>query len=349
MRHGAEHEHHMVTRTHIASIIVPNFNGSHHLKTLVAHLAEQTLRDFEIVFVDNGSSDGSVANIEQLAQRHAMPLRVIRNESNRGFAPACNQGIATATGHWLVLLNNDTRPEPQWLEMLVTTATSAPNVGMVASKMLRAAHPEQIDSAGIAVDWMGIVWDWRGGQLDQVNEEQPVAVFGPSGGAALYARAMLEEIGGFDEDFFAYMEDVDLAWRARLAGWRCFLQPQARVLHDHSATLGHTSPRKRFLLGRNKVWLLVKNYPDPWFTRNLPFLLAYDGMAASYGAATQHDLVAWQGRMAGLREVRRFWRKRREIHRHWRDVENWQQAMSPVVAPWQVSRRFAHLAVQKQQ
>jgi GT2 family glycosyltransferase len=155
---------------------------------------------------------------------------------------------------------------------------------------------------------------------------------------------MLDEVGAFDEDFFAYMEDVDLAWRARLAGWRCVLQPQARVLHDHSATLGHTSPRKRFLLGRNKVWLLIKNYPNPWFAANLPLLLIYDALAASYGLMTQHDAVAWQGRLAGLRQAKRFWRKRREIHRHWRDTNTWRQGMSPMVAPWRVTQRFAHLA-----
>jgi GT2 family glycosyltransferase len=329
---------------HVASIIIPNYNGSHHLGPLFDCLANQTLRDFEVVFVDNGSGDGSLLHAEQLAERHGIPLRAVRNEMNRGFSPACNQGIMAAAGRWLVLLNNDTRPESKWLEMLVNTAGSSPDVGMVASKMLRAAHPEQIDSAGIAVDWMGIVWDWRGGEPDHINEREAVEVFGPCGGAALYSREMIDEIGAFDEDFFAYMEDVDLAWRARLAGWRCLLQPQARVLHDHSATLGHTSPRKRFLLGRNKVWLLVKNYPAPWFYRNLPLLLAYDGMAATFGGVMQRDLVAWQGRMAGLRQLPRFWRKRREIHRHWHNVDNWRQGMSPMVAPWQVYDRFAYLA-----
>jgi GT2 family glycosyltransferase len=332
-----------VTR-HTASIIVPNYNGGHHMTALLNHLSLQSLRDFELVLVDNGSGDGSVSIVEQLTLRHSIPLRVVQNESNLGFARACNQGLAAASGRWLVLLNNDTRPEPQWLEMLVNTASGTPKVGMVASKMLRAAHPEQIDSAGIAVDWMGIVWDWRGGELDRPDESEAVEVFGPCGGAALYHREMLDEVGALDEDFFAYMEDVDLAWRARLAGWRCLLQPQARVLHDHSATLGHTSPRKRFLLARNKVWLIIKNYPDPWFTRNLPLLLLYDAMAATYGALSQHDMVAWEGRMAGLRQFKRFWRKRREIHRHWRDTQNWRSVMSPMVAPWQVNRRFAHLA-----
>jgi GT2 family glycosyltransferase len=327
-----------------ASIIVPNYNGSYHLSALLDHLAAQSLRDFELVFVDNGSRDGSLSNVEQLTQRHSIPLRVVQNETNRGFAPACNQGIVAASGRWLVLLNNDTRPEAKWLEMLVNTAEDAPEVGMVASKMLRAAHPEQIDSAGIAVDWMGIVWDWRGGQRDQPNEREAVEVFGPCGGAALYSRQMLDAIGGFDEDFFAYMEDVDLAWRARLAGWRALLQPQARVLHDHSATLGHASPRKRFLLARNKLWVIVKNYPNPWFACYFPLLVAYDVMAATYGAAAQRDWVAWQGRLAALRQLKRFLRKRREIHRHWRDVDNWRAGMSPMVAPWQVNRRFAHLA-----
>src|SRR3954454_15722753 len=151
---------------HIASIIIPNYNGSHHLGALFEQLAGQTLRDFEVVFVDNGSGDGSLTTAEQLAKRHSIPLRAVRNEVNRGFSPACNQGIAAAAGRWLVLLNNDTRPEAKWLEMLVNTASNSPDVGMVASKMLRAAHPEQIDSAGLAVDWMGIVWDWRGEQPD---------------------------------------------------------------------------------------------------------------------------------------------------------------------------------------
>src|SRR5688572_24415870 len=109
---------------HAASIIIPNFNGNRHLTALFEHLAAQTLRDFEVDFVDNGSGDGSLTNVEQLAQRYDIPLREVRNESNRGFAPACNQGIAVACARWMVLLNNDTRPEPTWLEMLVNTAAS---------------------------------------------------------------------------------------------------------------------------------------------------------------------------------------------------------------------------------
>ena len=140
---------------------------------------------------------------------------------------------------------------------------------MVASKMLFAHRPEIINSAGIAMDWAGIAWDWRGGEIDTPAEEHDSEVFGPCGGAALYSRRMLDEIGLFDEDFFMYLEDVDLACRARLAGWHCLLPPQARVLHAHSATAGEGSPFKSYQLGRNKIWTLVKNFPQPLLNDHL--------------------------------------------------------------------------------
>ena len=240
------------------------------------------------------------------------------------------------------MLNNDTRPEPAWLERLLAPVGEK-DLGMVASKLLRSSHPDQIDSAGIAVDWTGIAWDWRGGETDRVNEANVMEIFGPCGGAALYARRMLEELGGFDEDFFAYLEDVDLAWRGRLAGWRCLFQPQARVLHAHSATLGDASPFKRFLLGRNKVWLLIKDYPDPWFARYLPIILGYDLLATGYGLVRRQDMASLHGRVAGLRGSRRFWAKRRHVQRTWRNVENWRRSMAPVALPWRVPKRYAHL------
>ncbi|MEZ4582142.1 MAG: hypothetical protein R3A10_10995 [Caldilineaceae bacterium] len=121
--------------------------------------------------------------------------------------------------------------------------------------------------------------------------------------AGLYARAMLDEIGGFGATFFAYLEDVDLAWRARLAGWRCLYQPQARVLHAHSATSGEGSPFKSYLLGRNKVWLLAKNYPQPWLTLYLPVIVVYDLLAALYGWLTRGDAALLRGRWDGLRRL----------------------------------------------
>jgi GT2 family glycosyltransferase len=190
---------------------VLNLNGRHHLPPLLAHLALQSVRNFELVFVDNGSVDDSVALVEQGCTAYGIPLRLIRNRHNNGFAPACNQGVALARAPWVAMLNNDTRPAPDWLAHLLDAAHSGERVSMVASKMLRAHRPDQIDSAGIAVDWAGIAWDRRGGEPDRPDETDLVEIFGPCGGAALYHRDLLDALGGFDGDFL-------LIWKMSI--WR---------------------------------------------------------------------------------------------------------------------------------
>ena len=331
-----------------ASLVVVNYNGIKHLPPLFAALAQQTFVDFELLFVDNGSTDGSVAAAAQLGRAFDVTTHCICNDVNLGFASGCNQGIEHSTSDYLVMLNNDTRPEPAWLETLIATVKSAPDVGMAASKMLFAHRPEMINSAGIALDRTGIAWDWRGGEIDDPTERERVEVFGPCAGAALYSREMLDEIGGFDEDFFMYLEDVDLACRARLAGWRCLFSPQARVLHAHSATSGEGSPFKSYQLGRNKIWLLAKNYPEPMLSKELPTIAAYDSMASLYGWITRGDAALIRGRMAGLRQLPRFLEKRRLIQNRWQNVDNWTSAISPTEAPWSVSQRYQHLSPQKE-
>lgn len=331
----------------LADIVIPNYNGAAHLDGLFASLGRQAVRDFQVILVDDASQDDSVSMAEQLARRYGVTLEMVCNSRNRGFAATCNRGIRHAGSHrpapWVALLNNDTRPEPAWLAQLVATGEREPDVGMVASKMLFAHRPGMINSAGIAVDWTGIAWDRQGGQQDNPAETEVVEVFGPCGGAGLYARSMLDDIGGFDEDFFAYLEDVDLAWRARLAGWRSLYQPQARLLHAHSGTFGEGSPFKSFLLGRNKVWLIAKNYPQPWLTRHLPAIMAYDGAASLYGLARRRDAALIRGRLAGLRGLGPMLEKRRTIQARWRNTDNWVPFMEPMEAPWRVSRRYEHL------
>ena len=327
----------------LASLVVLNLDGRRHLAPLLAHLAQQTVRDFELIFVDNGSHDDSLALVEQGCIAYGIPVQLIRNAVNAGFAPACNQGLALARAEWVAMLNNDTRPAKTWLEQLLLAGEADRGVGMVASKMLRFHRPDQIDSAGIAVDWAGIAWDWRGGEADTPDECELVEIFGPCGGAALYNRRMMLDLGGYDADFFAYLEDVDFAWRARLAGWRCLFQPQARVLHAHSSTLGDASPFKRFLLGRNKVWLLAKNLPAADLWAQGPAMAGYDALAAGYGVVQRGDLASLRGRLAGLAGLRRIWPKRKIVQAQTRDVENWRRFMSPRVPPWQVPTRYTHL------
>jgi len=154
---------------------------------------------------------------------------------------------------------------------------------------------------------------------------------------------MLDEIGGFDDEFFAYMEDVDLAWRGRLAGWRCLYQPQARVYHVHSATASRNLSYKYFLLGRNKVWLLIKNYPTQQFLLYFPLVIGYDLMATIYGLIRYNNWASLKGRASGLAHLAKFWQKRRKIQRQWKDIDNWRNFVQPIVAPYKVSERYAHL------
>ncbi len=325
------------------SVVVINLDGAHHLPRLLDALREQTYGHFELILVDNGSQDGSPELVESYCREHGLACTVMRNRRNRGFAPACNQALQVARGRWIALLNNDAWPEPDWLERLLRTGESGADVGMVAAKLLFAHAPQRINSAGIAIDRACIAWDWRGGELDRQDETEPVEVFGACGGAALYSRHMLEEIGGFDEDFFAYLEDVDLAWRARLAGWRCLLEPRARVYHVHSATLGQASPLKHYLLGRNKIWLVVKNYPMPWLLRYLPVILAYDLLSALMSAVRLRHPAPIRGRVDGLRRLPHFLRKRRRIQGRWQDVANWYAWTQPVASPPAVLQRYTHL------
>ncbi len=323
-------------------VIIPNWNGCHLLpRCLDALSTKQTFKDFAITVVDNGSTDGSVAWLRE----HAPSVQVIVNTTNQGFAAAINQGIRASDSEYIATLNNDTEPEPGWLEALVVAADSNDQVGMCASKMLFANAPHLINSAGICIDPVGIAWDCRGGEPDRASEsEEPIEVFGPCAGAALYRRAMLEDVGLFDEDFFAYLEDVDLAWRARLAGWRALYVSAARVYHVHSGTLGECSPFKSFLLGRNKVWLIAKNYPMPQLAFYLPLILFYDLAAVFYALIVRRDLHALRGRWAGLLGLPKMLAKRCQVQAQRRIAfGEWQRTLYPLEPPWRVIQRYRHL------
>ena len=318
-------------------VVIPNWNGRHLLARCLDALAAQTFQDFRVLIVDNGSSDGSVPWIE----KNHSAIEVIAKESNIGFAAAINEGIRLSDSRYVVTLNNDTEPDPIWLAALVAAAEGDVRVGMCASKMLFAHRPEMINSAGICLDQAAIAWDRHGGELDDERETQPLEVFGPCAGAALYRRAMLEEIGLFDEDFFAYLEDVDLAWRGRRQGWHCLYVPAARVLHHHSATGIEGSPFKSYHLGRNKVWLIVKNYPFRQLWSGAIAALVYDCAAVLFALVAQRDIHALRGRLAGLARLRTMWRKRHPGKSSCRPDIEW---LVPLDALWRIPGRYRHLA-----
>lgn len=327
----------------LVTVVIPNWNGRAMLQTCLEALAAQTFRDYEVVVVDNGSQDDSVAWIRE---NHGS-VRVIENAQNLGFAAPVNQGIVASSSPYVAVLNNDTEPSPQWLEALVQAAEGDEHVGMCASRMMFADRPAMINSTGLCIDRVAIVWDRRGGEIEDGRETEPVEVFGPCAGAALYRREMLLQVGLFDEDFVAYLEDADLAWRARQRGWRCLYVPSAQVLHRHSATSREGSPFKSFQLGRNKVWMVVKNYPVRSLWYAVPLVILYDLAAALYALIVLRDVHALRGRLSGLASAGKMWAKRaRGLGRPvWaaRDERMDLPWLEPLPNPWQILRRYAHL------
>lgn len=324
----------------LISVVVANWNGCRYLDKCLSSLAAQTYPSVEVIVVDNGSTDGSAAWIAE----HFPGVQVLANASNRGFAAANNQGIAASRGAFVALLNNDAWVEPDWLANLIAAAEPEAGVGMVASLMLSAARPAIVDSAGICVDRCGISWDRAGGQSAADWASGPANVFGACAGAALYRRAMLDELGGFDEDFFAYLEDVDLAWRARWLGWQARYAPTARAYHIHSGTGGEGSAFKTYWLARNKIQMLLKDYPSRrlwWFG---PLIVFYDGLSLASSLLAQRNLSALRGRLAGWRRASSALRKRRLLHsRARRSAAEVAQWLAPAATPWAVARRYRHL------
>jgi GT2 family glycosyltransferase len=314
------------------SVVIVNWNGRQFLEPCLRSVQTQTFRDFEVIVVDNHSTDGSVEFLESAFGW----VRLIRNAENKGFAAANNQAIHASAAPFVATLNNDARPEPDWLHVLVEAMESKPDVGACASKMLFADRPGIINSAGIAIDRAGIAWDRLGGIRDCPGETTPQEVFGACAGAALYRRAMLDQIGLFDDDFFAYLEDVDLAWRAQAAGWRAIYLPSARVIHHHSGTSIEGSPLKSRLLGRNKVWLIARNYPWPQWVWYGPIIVAYD-LGSVVFALLRGDVNPAVGRWWGILGLPRILRGRTKSR------ASVLRRMEPLAAPWTVWRRYRHL------
>jgi GT2 family glycosyltransferase len=328
----------------LVSIVIVNWNGLHFLKECWPALAAQTYAPVEVIVVDNGSTDGS---LDWLAEQAPAP-NVICNSQNRGFAAANNQGIQQARGPYVALLNNDAYPEPGWLAALVAAAEADARVGMVASLMVLANQPEIVQSAGICLDRSGVAWDCAGGEPVAAQGVDPRPVFGPSAGAALYRRELLAALGGFDEAFFAYLEDVDLAWRARWLGWQALLVPGARVRHVHSGTGRQGSAFKTYYLAQNKLRLLLKNYPSPYLILYAPIIALYDWLSLLNSLAGQRTLSGLRGRLAGWRALGQVLSQRYSVQAAKRVSGRAALAwLAPVAAPWTVQRRYRHLAARQ--
>ena len=296
----------------LVSVVIPNWNGAHHLPTCLESLRRQSLAGVKVIVADNGSTDGSL----DLLARDYPEVRLLPLGRNLGFAGACNAGMRVAQGEFIALLNNDTEAHPRWLEEVVAAFERHPEAGMVASKMLLFDRRDTFHTAGDFYRVDGIPGNRGVWQRDEGQYEREEPVFSACGGSAAYRRRMLEEIGLLDEDFFYSCEDLDLAWRAQLAGWRCIYAPRAVVYHRLSATGGGTTAS--FYDGRNFIYLLVKDYPGDLWRRHWRAVLAAqaritrDALRAWRGAAARARL---RGQLAGLLGIPRMLAKRRGVQR----------------------------------
>jgi GT2 family glycosyltransferase len=290
----------------LVSVIIVNYNGKVYLDDCIISLIEQTYPAIEIVFVDNGSNDHSIDHVKK-----KFPfVKIIDNKENLGFVKGVNIGINHARGEFIATLNNDTKVVPGWVEELVVAINSGKNIGMCASKMLFMKYPELINSTGICISRSGACWD-RGmferdkGQYDIITE-----VFGPCAGAAMYRKNMLEEIGLFDDDFYAYMEDADLAFRGRLAGWKCLYVPKAVVYHVHGGTAGYGSEYTVYYGNRNIIWNTIKNYPAKLLIFSLPWIIGRNFAVIPYYILKGHGGTIIRSKIDAIKGISKILAKR---------------------------------------
>jgi GT2 family glycosyltransferase len=295
-----------------ATVVIPNWNGASLLPTCLDALRRQSIRDFETVLADNASGDDSLP----LVRERYPEVSVVALARNFGFAGAVNAGIQAARAPVVVPLNSDTEVAPGWLEALLSALESDPQTGMVASRIMLFDRRDVFHSAGDEYGQDGIprnrgVWETDHGQYDRREY-----VFGPCGCAPAYRRALLADTGLFDERFFAYLEDVDLAWRAQLLGYRCLYEPEALVYHKLSATGGGRTAS--YYTGRNTLAVLAKDLPTPILRRHWRAMLvaqlrvAADALRAWRGEAARARL---RGQLAGLSFALRLLPERRQLQR----------------------------------
>jgi len=253
----------------LASIVVVNWNGLDFIRDCIQSVRKQTYAPRELVVVDNGSTDGSR---EWLRANASSAYRLIEFEVNTGFACGVNAGIRASSGEFIALLNHDAVAEERWLERLIDAARD-PAVGMVASKILFHDRRDVIDKAGHLLFPDGLNRGRGAGEADRGQFDADRETLFPDGCAALYRRRMFDDVGLFDEQFFAYGDDAEIGLRARWRGWLCAYAPLARVFHRHSSSLGKYSPVKAFLVERNRLWVAVKLLPWPALALSPAFTL----------------------------------------------------------------------------
>lgn len=292
------------------SCIIVNWNGEQFLERCLVALMAQTVPPHEIILVDNASSDGSVA----IARRFPS-VRLVAQDQNLGFARGNNLAVEMASpqSDWIALINPDAFAEPCWLESLLVAARSNPGFDVFGSKLVNSGHPSVLDGAGDAYHLSGLVWRMgHGVSIQSFTESREV--FSPCAAAALYRRSAVREIGGFDEDYFCYVEDVDLGFRLRLAGYRCCYVPQSVAHHVGSGTTGGQHSDFAVYHGhRNLVWTFVKDMPGILFWLSLPLHVVLNLASIAFFVLRGQGRVVLRAKGDALLGLPKMWRKRQQI------------------------------------
>jgi N-acetylglucosaminyl-diphospho-decaprenol L-rhamnosyltransferase len=282
-------------------VIIVNYNAGTMLRDCVAALAKQSLQNFRVFLIDNDSKDGSIEALPALDDR----FEIIRLDENTGFARGNNIGVARGSAPWIAMLNPDAYAEPDWLINLLDAARSDPSIVMAGSTQIDANYHHLLDGAGdlyapIGFAWRGL-WHHKIEKLPKTGE-----VFGPCAAAALYRRDAFEAAGGFDEDFFCYHEDVDIAFRLRLAGGRGIQVREAVVYHEGSGVAGAQSPFAIYHGTRNRSWTFVKDMPLVLLVLFLPLhaaLVSAFMVRALYKGQFSSTLTGVGASLAGMRRM----------------------------------------------
>jgi len=306
------------------TVVIVNWNGDRFLERCLSALLAQTVAPHEIILVDNASSDSSLDIVQRFPS-----VRLLGQNENLGFARGNNLAIeaAAAESQWIALLNPDAFVEPCWLETLLLAVRDYPAFDVFGSKLVNAADPAVLDGAGDAYHVSGRVWRISRGEQMSFISEQVREVFSPCAAAALYRRKALLEVGGFDEDFFCYVEDVDLGFRLRLAGYCCLYVPSSVAHHVGSGTTGgQHSDFATYHGHRNLVWTYVKNMPAVLFWTFLPLHLAMNLAALLVVTLRGQGAVIFRAKRDAVLGLPKMWNKRRQVQRNrvvsWRAILN---------------------------
>lgn len=239
----------------LISVIIVNYNGADFIGESIESIINQTYNNWEIIVLDNNSSDNSVEIIKRYPS-----VKLIESKINHGFAKGNNIAIREAGGKYIALLNNDATAEASWLESMVKFLDHNEEYGSCGCKIISYYEQKYLDSAGLLISPSGMSRArGRNESIHDYNTSEPILI--PSGCAAMYRKKALDEVGLFDEDFFCYCEDTDLGFRLQIAGWKCFYVSEAVVYHRYSSTTGKYSLFKTYLVERNHYWFVIKNFP----------------------------------------------------------------------------------------